>query len=179
MLRINYIYLFVIIFIFNYLFVYRDPVREPQKPSPADIFGAAKPVDTLAREREIEEKLKKSSDIIPPKPDTWRDRPDIDRRDGHPSRGGGGGRSDGRYGGRPDERSGRRPDERSGGKPDGPRGGHGPPKSRSPPDRNGVHPHSSDDDEERFRKAQPRNSDAPKSLDIANKFGNLDLEQEI
>ena len=58
------------------------------KPAAADIFGAAKPVDTLAREREIEEKLRKQPVVVDaeplPKADTWRDRP-INRDDRHKS----------------------------------------------------------------------------------------------
>jgi len=55
------------------------PKPEVKKPSNADIFGSAKPVDTAAREREIEEKLRRQEsrgserEGAPPaaKPSAW------------------------------------------------------------------------------------------------------------
>ena len=40
--------------------IFRDKKPDIKKPASSDPFGSAKPIDTSAREREIEEKLKKS-----------------------------------------------------------------------------------------------------------------------
>ena len=58
------------------LYVFLQEEDAPKKPSAASIFGGAKPVDTTAREREIEEKLKAASVKDKEKDREDRDRPD-------------------------------------------------------------------------------------------------------
>ena len=183
------------------MLVYREVIS---KPAATDIFGAAKPVDTLAREREIEEKLRRapaaSSDAGAPRGDTWRDRPparDYPRRDerrddrrGDDRWGGGGGydrddrkviapRSSAGGRGYDDKRFATRDTgSRDGGRDDSNRGeaapersnGHGYDDSSVSHDRNGVDNHHQhvkkerpvdyDSDEERFRRAQPKETAA-------------------
>lgn len=72
--------------------IIEEPVKEikpaPKKPA-ADIFGAAKPVDTTAREREIEERLAKSNAEKAAKEETTENKTTWGRRNGE-----GGGRVD-------------------------------------------------------------------------------------
>lgn len=49
------------------------PAPAPTPVPAASIFGSAKPVDTAAREREIEERLAKQKDSRPPPRDTSKD----------------------------------------------------------------------------------------------------------
>lgn len=71
--------------------IIEEPVKEikpvPKKPA-ADIFGAAKPVDTTAREREIEERLAKSNAEKAAKEETTETKTTWGRRNGE-GRGGG------------------------------------------------------------------------------------------
>merc|ERR1712226_1109098 len=86
--------------------------RKPdiKKPASSDIFGSAKPVDTATREREIEEKLKKSRAGNTDNQNTGRrdDRGDQSNRN-RPNRGG-----DRNYDRRDDGRDRRRDDRRDG-----------------------------------------------------------------
>jgi len=89
-----------------------DKKPDIKKPASSDIFGSAKPIDTSAREREIEEKLKKSraANAENQKPGRRDDRGEQSYKN-RPNRGGGGDRN---YDRRDDGRDRRRDDRRDG-----------------------------------------------------------------